>query len=71
MLGALKATGSSDPDVLFAAKEAVDTAFETIARTKGEALAIVAAERTTSIAPAPEFRACLRRLYDRASVSKR
>lgn len=49
----------------------VDSAFETIARTKGEALAIAAAERMTLIAPAPEFRACLRRLYDRMGVIKR
>jgi protein-tyrosine phosphatase len=49
----------------------VEAAYEAIAHTKGEALAIAAAERMTSIAPAPEFRACLRRLYDRAGVSKR
>ena len=43
----------------------VDAAFESVAHTKGEALATSAAERMTLIAPAPEFRACLRRLYSR------
>lgn len=49
----------------------VEAAFEAVAHTKGEALAISAAERMTLIAPAPEFRACLRRLYDRQSQDKR
>lgn len=49
----------------------VEAAFETIARTKGEALASAAAERAMLIAPAPEFRACLRRLYDRSRELER
>jgi protein-tyrosine phosphatase len=49
----------------------VDAAFESVAQSKAEALAIQAAERMALIAPAPEFRACLRRLYDRSGVSKR
>ena len=47
---------------------AVDAAYERIAHSKGEALAIAVAERMCLIAPAPEFRACLRRLYPRAAI---
>jgi protein-tyrosine phosphatase len=45
----------------------LDAAYETIARTKARALAIAEAEHRMLIAPAPEFRACLRRLYRAAS----
>jgi hypothetical protein len=41
----------------------VEQAYETIAHIKGRALSIAESEAMTLIAPAPEFRACLRRLY--------
>ncbi len=43
----------------------VEEAFAFVARGKGTALSVAEAQYMGLIAPAPEFRACLRRLYGR------
>lgn len=54
--------------VMCADGESVDTAFDRIARAKAEALVSRLADPDLLIAPAWEFRTCLRRMYGRDPV---
>jgi protein-tyrosine phosphatase len=49
----------------------VEEAYASIAQTKGRALALGEGQHSHLISPAPEFQACLRRLYQAASASGR
>jgi protein-tyrosine phosphatase len=49
----------------------VEEAYANIARTKGRALLLGEGQHLHLISPAPEFQACLRRLYEAVSASGR